>query len=906
MAGRNCYCTVSMTGCLQKNSTQVQKATLWPEFNEKFALIVAQNQMHRAARVGDDPHPSCLPSGADDEERGEEIDGGVSFSRYGEGSASHRTFNIGFNDKSLLAVAKKAERESPILTIKMFDYDPINQSLAGDKCLGKIKVPVSNLPTLSGTAAEQNWIPLQCEKRKSMKYTKSAPELCVRACFRSEDRVPLAARKSIGRVSITLKRVYLEGSVAQLASDRGGLYCLVKFGKELVRTPCRQMKLRKHGGGGGSCIQSQSKRVMGDSSRSGYNEYQSLNSMRSYRSQQGTGRSEGGDDVYRSEDGLSVDELQTFHLGDRLMFSIFEPASVVTMGIFDRADTRLSKIQMKLSTFLQRSNKMLYPISIDLQNKEKSEMRHVGYLEFSLKLDYESKLDLWQRYFALAQPPLNYTDPLPLKIRYNIQLQTHDLLKRSLLQGGTKLPSTVAKDILGTEDLKFSIKNLQSRFASITDSLRSLVPVDITKIKLYDPLSWEKPILSTLIVLAYCILIQYAEFLLPVVFLLLVVAGLSLRKFQREIILYELSRLSKKDNDSNGKQKGNKNNKDPPSYKRALKDAVKMDSTIIAAEGGRDCDKWDWADDDDDDDDDDDQEEEEGEQEQEDFSISNLGSENLRIEYDNPRDPERERVLKVKRKVEIVKLEVRDKLLTVKTKVEGKIEVFKMKVGGRVDGVKMKLEDKLEHVNRALETKFPNLKLKMQDLKQHTKAFKRNVKKGVKKRANKVKTKVGEVLQKAGGAIDGVRGLARKEIESKLLAVRKRASLVIVMDKYIQLKRQYEELKAFSGIFQMLLGELNKGLQNVRGLVLWTDPRISFFFVFGCFLFSLFLFWFGMKATLQLAGLYLFRPPWLRDPFPPLAFNPFMRLSSVEESPLWCYIGMRKKTRVEEKASAAF
>jgi hypothetical protein len=244
--------------------------------------------------------------------------------------------------------------------------------------------------------------------------------------------------------------------------------------------------------------------------------------------------------------------------------------------------------------------------------------------------------------------------------------------------------------------------------------------------------------------------------------------------------------------------------------------------------------------------------------------------------------------------VEIVKLEVRDKLLTVKTKVEGKIEVFKMKVGGSV-----------EDINRALRKKFPNLKLKLQDLKQQHKAFRKNVKKGVKKRANKVKTKVGEVLQKAGGAIDGVRGLARKEIESKLLAVRKRASLVIVMDKYIQLKRQYEELKAFSGIFQMLLGELNKGLQNVRGLVLWTDPRISFFFVFGCFLFSLFLFWFGMKATLQLSGLYLFRPPCLRDPFPPLAFNPFMRLSSVEESPLWCYIGMRKSSSSSSSSDAA-
>jgi hypothetical protein len=143
VAGRNCYCTVSMTGCFQKNSTQVQKATLWPEFNEKFALIVAQNQMHRARLQDEDPQAAV----ADEEEaKGEEEsdERPTTTTRYGEGSASHRSFDIGFNDKVLLDIAKKAERESPILTIKMFDYDPINQSLAGDKCLGKVKVPVSN------------------------------------------------------------------------------------------------------------------------------------------------------------------------------------------------------------------------------------------------------------------------------------------------------------------------------------------------------------------------------------------------------------------------------------------------------------------------------------------------------------------------------------------------------------------------------------------------------------------------------------------------------------------------------------------------------------------------------------------------------------------------------------------
>jgi len=245
--------------------------------------------------------------------------------------------------------------------------------------------------------------------------------------------------------------------------------------------------------------------------------------------------------------------------------------------------------------------------------------------------------------------------------------------------------------------------------------------------------------------------------------------------------------------------------------------------------------------------------------------------------------------------VEILKLDVEDKFLTVKAKAGDRIQVFKLKMGDKVDGVKVRLEDKLEHINRALRSKFPNVRLKLSG--KLSRSLRRNVKGAVsevREKAGKVKDRVGqavsEVITKANNAIDGAKGLARKEIETKLLAARRRANVVVLMDKYLQLKKQYEELKSFAGISQMFLGDFNKSLQNVRGLVLWTDPRVSFFFVFGCFALSLFLFFCGMKCTLQLAGLYLFRPPCLRNPFPPLPFQPFYRLSSIQESPLWCYM----------------
>lgn len=913
VAGRDSYCTIALTGCAQKNSTQVHRSTLWPDFNERFAFLVAQNQLHRITCWG----AGQGGPGEGGEGMGEE--GGLPRLAMADcssedtareaGSQSHRAEGAAINNQPVLEVCKRLG--APILTIKVFDYEPVHQSLGGgDRLIGKLKVPVSHLPTNSAkSCVKPQWVPLVggSNIRGRQFMTNTPPELCVRACFEEEDKLPGKVRAPIGNVSITLKKVYLESSAADIASERGGLYCVVKYGKELVKTPCHQAKRSKSGVRKKSTSAQQSKRTARDTDRSEYNEY---NSIATYRSTpQCTDRSEDHDVFMSDLDSLKMRDLRVFKFGDRCIFAVTEPSSVIAVGIFDVADIKLSKIQMRLSTFLRPSNRMLYPISIEIPDK--GESRHVGYLEFSLTINYNSKLDLWRRYFTLTQPPLDYTNPLPLKTQYNVQLQEQDILRGSLLQGSNKLHSDVVKVMLGTESIKFSIPCVQKRFANITESLRNLVPVDLTKIQVYNPATWDKPWLSAVIISAICVAIQFAQYLLPLTFLVLVVAGLCLRKFQREIILYELSRLSRSQEEAeegsqSGQGKAEDGGQDFMSGLKLDSALVLDDSSVLQREdednpgnfhipdfesntfnvdcfwqdtgrGMGDGEEGEW--------------EEEEEEEEEALSHTTSGRSETK---------KKKKLIKVKRTIEIIKLSVEDKLLTIKTKAGTKIKVVKVKMADRVDGVKLKLEDRLKHINAALKSKFPHLRVKLRDLQSANRTLRHNVK----HKASKVKTKVGHavtevknraesVLSKAGDAIDGVRGRARKEIESSLLAVRRRAGFVVFMDKYIQLKKQYDELKSYSGITQMMLGDLNKCLQNIRGLVLWTDPRVSFFFVFSLFLVSLFLFCFGFKLTMQLALIYGLRPPVLRDPYPPLPLIPFLRMSSVEESPLWCLLGLR-------------
>lgn len=728
MAGRDTYCTVKMTGT-QKISTQVQRSTLWPEFNEKFALVVARNQLHGPAAGG-------------------KADGD------GEGSESHRAGDLGFNDEAGLAASRRLGAKSPILSIKMFDYEPIHQSLAGgDRLIGKLKVPVSNLPVSAGpgSSVAPQWLPL-CggSSFAGTRCNDCPPELLVRACFEAGNAKQEEAKAAIGSVSVALKAVYLEKSAAAIAEDRGGLYCLIKCGREMVKTPNRQARAAR-----GAASGRRTERSARDTERSEGNDYQTLTSLLTHRSAgQNTGRTEL--DIFgQGEDELS--SMVEFRMASHFGFPLLEVGEVIAIGIFDGEGQKLTKIGIRPSTFMARRNRMVWPISIEIAG----ESLRVGYLDFTVSLKYKSKLEMWSGYFSLPRPPSQYTDPLPLRVRHSAKVQEHDLLKGSFFMGEQKLQPEVCRIMLGTEGIKFSVRELRQRLAAVAESVRTMVPAHyLSRIQVYNPMSWERPWLSSGVVLASLIAIQLIELILPLALLAAVVVGCCLRVFQKEIL-----------GCAGGSSGGSSED-----------DEVEVDEAVERL---------------------------------------------LKLKESGADDGQNTKRLRGVRKV---KLRVREALPS----------------GGVLGGVRNRAE-------------------------------------AASRKAEQVKEKVGDALS---GALGGARAAARE----KMLAVRRRAGLVVAADRYLQLKSQYEELKTYSGICQMLLADFNACLGQVKGLLYWSDPRITFFGITLILMTSVFIFAAGLKPAAQMVVVYVMRPPWAKDPFPPWVFLPFHRLAAIHESPLFCFL----------------
>ena len=73
-------------------------------------------------------------------------------------------------------------------------------------------------------------------------------------------------------------------------------------------------------------------------------------------------------------------------------------------------------------------------------------------------------------------------------------------------------------------------------------------------------------------------------------------------------------------------------------------------------------------------------------------------------------------------------------------------------------------------------------------------------------------------------------------------------------------------------------------------MLYWSDPRITFFGITLILMTSVFIFAAGLKPAAQMVVVYVMRPPWAKDPFPPWVFLPFHRLAAIHESPLFCFL----------------
>ena len=107
-----------------------------------------------------------------------------------------------------------------------------------------------------------------------------------------------------------------------------------------------------------------------------------------------------------------------------------------------------------------------------------------------------------------------------------------------------------------------------------------------------------------------------------------------------------------------------------------------------------------------------------------------------------------------------------------------------------------------------------------------------------------------------------------ERLGQKVAKVRRKAAVLVCLTKYRELQRQYGQLLEQASGAQARVNAAARRLEQLQSVFLWVDP-VGSLCVFLCFaLSSLFMLRFGLRRAAQLVFLFYLRPPSWRRPVP--------------------------------------
>ena len=121
-----------------------------------------------------------------------------------------------------------------------------------------------------------------------------------------------------------------------------------------------------------------------------------------------------------------------------------------------------------------------------------------------------------------------------------------------------------------------------------------------------------------------------------------------------------------------------------------------------------------------------------------------------------------------------------------------------------------------------------------------------------------------------------------ERLGQKVAKVRRKAAVLVCLTKYRELQRQYGQLLEQASGAQARVNATARRLEQLQSVFLWVDP-VGSLCVFLCFaLSSLFMLLFGLRRAAQLVFLFYLRPPSWRRPVPNVLGAAMSRI------PPWC------------------
>ncbi|XP_027335476.1 FT-interacting protein 7-like [Abrus precatorius] len=232
---------------------------------------------------------------------------------------------------------------------------------------------------------------------------------------------------------------------------------------------------------------------------------------------------------------------------EQYTWEVFDPATVLTVGVFDNGqlhnsdgniDLKVGKVRIRISTL---ETGRVYTNAYPLLVLHPSGVKKMGELHLAIRFSCASMVDLMQLYFKPPLPKMHYKRPLNLIEQEKLRHQAVNVVAARLSRAEPPLRKEVVEYMCDTESHLWSMRRSKANFYRLMTVFSGIFSVGRW---LGEVSTWKHPVTTVLVHILFLMLVCFPELIFPTVFLYMFVIGMWNWRFRPRYPPHMNTRLS--------------------------------------------------------------------------------------------------------------------------------------------------------------------------------------------------------------------------------------------------------------------------------------------------------------------------------------------------------------------------
>ncbi|KAL1328924.1 hypothetical protein HN51_046106 [Arachis hypogaea] len=232
---------------------------------------------------------------------------------------------------------------------------------------------------------------------------------------------------------------------------------------------------------------------------------------------------------------------------EQYTWEVFDPATVLTVGVFDNGqlnssdsnrDLKIGKVRIRISTL---ESGRVYTHSYPLLMLHPSGVKKMGEVHLAIRFSCYSTLDMMHAYFKPHLPKMHYKRPLNIMEQEKLRHQAVSVVAARLSRAEPPLRKEVVEYMSDTDSHLWSMRRSKANFYRLMTVFSGMLSAAKW---LGEVSTWRNPVTTVLVHILFLMLVCFPELILPTVFLYMFVIGMWNWRFRPRYPPHMNTRLS--------------------------------------------------------------------------------------------------------------------------------------------------------------------------------------------------------------------------------------------------------------------------------------------------------------------------------------------------------------------------